>query len=100
MLPLFIYCGVGAGRADCIGTDTAVVLSKLSEGNKADLTFWLFFIAVFIFDFEFYVRKEGLGTVRVWALRLAAFDPSTEAAIRKESVMKELARSTFDFRGD
>lgn len=77
-----------------------MVLSELPKGNEADLALGLFFITIFILDFEFYVRGEGLGTVRVCALRLAALDPRTEAAIRKESVMNEWARSTFDFLGD
>ncbi len=77
-----------------------MVLAEFSERNEADLALWLFFIALFVLDLKIWLKKRVLGTVSVIAFRLAALlVPSTEAAMRKESVIYDCARSIFDFLG-
>ena len=49
-LPLLVYGREGAGRADSVGADTAVVLSELAEYGKADLALWLLFVLLLLLE--------------------------------------------------
>ena len=48
-VPFLVDCGVRTGGTDCIGTDSAVVLSvQLGELDETDLTLWLLLVVVLV----------------------------------------------------